>query len=76
MVATSLFDGSEHAAEHLKSWMKSLVSDGEYFVIVGTHPLVLRKTALKESEVPEEHWFYHYIMEGSVYSGIFVGEEV
>lgn len=76
MVATSLFDGSKCHAELLRPWMKSLVPDGEYFVMVGVHPMVLRKTELSENDVPESHRFYHYEVEDSVYSGIFVGEEV
>lgn len=49
--------------------------DGEYVVMVGTHPLVMRKTKLAVDEVPEGHQFYHYLIDGAVYAGIFVGKE-
>ena len=43
--------------------------------MVGTHPLVMRKTKLTADEVPEGHQFYHYLIDGAVYAGIFVGKE-
>ena len=55
--------------------MKQLVPDGESVVMVGTHPLVMRKTKLAVDEVPEGHQFYHYLIDGAVYAGIFVGKE-
>ena len=53
----------------------TLLPDGEYVVMVGTHPLVMRKTTLTADEVPEGHQFYHYLIDGAVYAGIFVGKE-
>lgn len=35
--------------------------------MVGTHPLVMRKTTLTADEVPEGHQFYHYLIDGAVY---------
>lgn len=52
---------------------KNLVPDGEFFVRVGGHDLVLRPTNLKPEEVPAGHEFYHYLVNGAVFSGIFVG---
>lgn len=46
-----------------------------YVVMVGTHPLVMRKTTLTADEIPEGHQFYHYLIDGAVYAGIFVGKE-
>lgn len=73
--AISLFDNTVHSAETPSEWMKKLVPDGEYVIMVGTHPLVMRKTKLTADEVPEGHEFYHYMIDGNVYAGIFVGKE-
>ena len=66
--AISLFDNTTHSSEQPSEWMKRLVPDGEYVVMVGTHPLVMRKTKLAVE-------FYHYLIDGAVYAGIFVGKE-
>ena len=73
--AISLFDHTTHSSEKPSEWMKQLVPDSEYVVMVGTHPLVMRKTTLTADEVPEGHKFYHYLIDGAVYAGIFVGKE-
>lgn len=73
--AISLFDHTTHSSEKPSEWMKQLVPDGEYVVMVGTHPLVMRKTKLAVDEVPDGHQFYHYLIDGAVYAGIFVGKE-
>lgn len=73
--AISLFDRTTHSSEKPSEWMKQLVPDGEYVVMVGSHPLVMRKTKLTADEVPEGHQFYHYLIDGAVYAGIFVGKE-
>lgn len=75
MRAISLFDNTVHSAETPSEWMKKLVPDGEYVVMVGTHPLVMRKTKLTADEVPEGHEFYHYMIDGNVYAGTFVRRE-
>lgn len=74
-LAISLFDGDEYGAKEPTVQMKKLVPDGEYFVMVGVHPLVLRATKLKCEEVPDGHQFYHFQIGDTVYAGIFVGEE-
>lgn len=73
--ATCLFDGSRCRAEPPTEWMKRLVPNGQYVVVVGEHPLVLQPTGLTENQVPEGHQFYHYQIGGIVYAGIFVGKE-
>lgn len=70
-----LFNGDTHCALPMTEEAKHLVPEGKYIVMVGTHPLVLRPTMLKENEVPEGHEFYHYEIGGVVYSGIFIGSE-
>lgn len=52
-----------------------MIDNCGYVVMVGTHPLVMRKTKLAVDEVPEGHQFYHYLIDGAVYAGIFVGKE-
>lgn len=62
-------------AKPVSDWMKKLIPDGKYVVDVGGHPLILRPTDVKESEIQEGHEFYHYKIDGRIYSGIFVGRE-
>lgn len=52
---------------------REMVPRAEYVVNIGGHAFVLQKTSLKKTEVPEGYRFYHYQVEDSVYSGIFVG---
>ena len=67
------YDQNPKAVESPSSNMKRLVPAGEYVVWVGDRPLVLCPTGKSPSEVPEGHRFYHYLVGGRVYSGIFVG---
>ena len=55
--------------------MKRLISSGEYVVMIGAHPLVLRPMALRAEKIPEGHRYYHYLVDSRVYAGIFVGSE-
>lgn len=66
-------DQKPKSAELPSPQMKRLIPAGEYVVQVGEHPLVLCPTSLTPSDVPEGHRFYHYLVGGRVYSGIFVG---
>lgn len=66
-------DQKPRSAELPTPQMKRLVPAGEYVVQVGDHPLVLYPTNLSPSDVPEGHRFYHYLVNGRVYAGIFVG---
>lgn len=66
--------GSSHTtASAPESWMKHLVPSGEYVVMVGAHPLVLRPVNLRAEDIQEGHHYYHYLVGGRVYAGIFVG---
>lgn len=75
ITATYLFDNRNVDVEPVTDWMRRLVPDGKFTVMVGTHPLVLQPTRLKTSEIPKGHEFYHYVVDDVVYSGIFVGTE-
>ena len=59
------------AAEVLRK--KHLVPAGEDVVMVGGRPLVLRPVALRAEDIQEGHRYYHYLIGGRVYAGIFVG---
>lgn len=52
---------------------KRLIPDGKYQIMVDNHVLVLRPTKLDREGVPKGLEFCHYFIEGTVYSGIFVG---
>ncbi len=68
--------GRRVTATEPESWMKRLVPKGVYVVMVDTHPLVLCLTKLKADDIPEGHHYYHYLIGGLVYAGIFVGREI
>lgn len=74
--AVSMMDGREVKTSAPEDWMKRLVPTGELVVMVGEHPLVLSPTGHKENEIRPELRYYHYLVAGVVYSGIFVGREV
>ena len=74
-VARRSMDGRTAPANRPEPWMKRLVPNGEYFVRVGDHPLVLKPTRIQEEDIPEGHQYYHYTIGGQVYAGVYVGEE-
>lgn len=73
--AVSLFDGKVDCAHEPDAYMKRLIPKGSYYVMVGEHPLVLTKTTMTSDTVPAGHEFYHYMIDGDVYAGTFVGKE-
>lgn len=74
--AICCMDGGRTTASVPEDWMKRLVPAGEYVVMVGVHPLVLRPVPLWVEDIPEGNHYYHYLIGGQVYAGIFVGKEV
>ena len=73
--AICCMDGGRKTASAPEAWMKRLVPAGEYVVLVGAHPLVLRPVPLRVEEIQEGHHYYHYLIGSQVYAGIFVGQE-
>ncbi len=71
--AVNLFDGRKYGATEPTDLMKRLVPRATYAVVVGDHPQALVPTRLKPSQIPEGHEFYHYMIDGNVYAGTFVG---
>lgn len=74
-VAVSLFDGRKYGATEPNDLMKRLVPRAQYVVMVGNHPQALALTKLKPGQIPKGHEFYHYMIDGNVYAGTFVGRE-
>mgnify|MGYP001123447572 FL=1 len=73
--AICCMDGGRTTASAPEGWMKRLVPTGEYVVMVGAHPLVLRPVPLRVEDIQEGHHYYHYLIGGQVFAGIFVGQE-
>lgn len=73
--AICCMDGGRTTASAPEDWMKRLVPAGEYVVLVGAHPLVLRPVPLRVEDIQEGHRYYHYLIGSRVYAGIFVGQE-
>lgn len=71
--AVSLFDGEVKHAHEPDDQMKKFIPKGTCYVMVARYPMVLTKTELKPDAVPEGHEFYHYMIDGEVYAGIFFG---
>lgn len=71
--AVNLFDGRKYGVTEPTDLMKRLVPRATYAVAVGDHPQALVLTRLKPSQIPEGHEFYHYMIDGNVYAGTFVG---
>lgn len=69
----NLFDGRKYGVTEPTDLMKRLVPRATYAVVVGDHPQALVLTRLKPSQIPEGHEFYHYMIDGNVYAGTFVG---
>ena len=71
--AVNLFDGRKYGATEPTDLVKRLIPRATYAVVVGDHPQALVLTRLKPSQIPEGHEFYHYMIDGNVYAGTFVG---
>jgi len=74
-VAVSLFDGRKYGVAEPTDLMKRLVSRAAYAVMVGDHSQALVLTELKPNQIQKGHEFYHYMIDGNVYAGTFVGRE-
>ena len=72
-IAVCCWDDSRLHLQQAESWMKRLIPDGEYVVIPGDHPLVLKPTALTRADIPKGHEYYHYLIGNLVYAGTFIG---
>ena len=75
IVAECCFDGSTRPAQRPEPWMKRLVPKGEYIVMVGPYPLMLRPVPARAEDIEAGHRYYHYTIDGRVYSGIFLGRD-
>lgn len=75
IAAECCFDGSTRPAQRPEPWMKRLVPKGEYIVMVGPYPLMLRPTPVRAEDIEAGHHYYHYTIDGRVYSGIFLGRD-
>lgn len=73
--AVSCMDNFPSKVLPAEPWMKALVPEGEYSILVAGHPLVLRPARIRPESIPEGHEFYHYLIDGRLYSGIFVGRD-
>ena len=71
--AINLMSGETKSTLPMADWMERLVPEGEFLVMVGKYPCVLRRTDLRRSEVKQGHEFYHYDVGGAIYAGVFVG---
>lgn len=75
-IAVCCEDGDTLLAQQPEEWMMKLVPGGERVVYVGKYPLVLRPAPTCAENIPTGHRYYHYQIDGQVYSGIFVGRSV
>lgn len=73
--AVNLFDGRNYGVTEPTDLMKRLVPRATYAVVVGDRLQALVLTKLTPSQIPEGHEFYHYMIDGNVYVGTFVGKE-
>lgn len=73
--ARSLFDGSETKTEDVPGWVLRIVPEAAALIHVGDQPCALQKKPLTQEQVQRGHEYYHYLINGSVYAGTFVGAE-
>ena len=76
MTAKSCLNGTMLTAQKPEPWMLQLVPKGEYVIPSDKYPLVLVPTKRKADQIPSGHHYYHYVINGQVYAGTFVGREV
>lgn len=65
----------EMAAEKPNEWMKKLVPSGEYVIEQNGKSMVLRPAKYSVADIPEGHEYYHYIINGKLYTGVFIGRD-
>lgn len=73
--AINLMSGEMRPTLPMADWMERLVPGGEFLIMVGKYPCVLRRTDLRRVQVKQGHEFYHYDVGGAIYAGVFVGED-
>lgn len=75
-VAYNLFDKEEYQTMPLEAWMTRLLPDGEFCVMVGKHPCVLRRTDLNPGDIFAKGMaFCHWRIGEAVYCGTYVGAD-
>lgn len=73
--AICCMDNERSVAIPAEQWMKEIIPAGEYTLSIAGHPLVLRPAKVSQKDIQEGHEFYHYLIGGRLYSGIFVGRD-
>lgn len=71
--AISCETNGKYPTNQMEDWMRRLVPNGEYVIHIGKHPMVLKPTKISKELIPTGHRFYHFIIAGKVYSGVFLG---
>lgn len=66
------FDGTPVKLQKPEPWMLDTVPEGEYMVMVGKHPHILKPTNLTLDSIPKSHEFYHYGIGNRIYVGVFI----
>lgn len=74
-VAVSLMDGKELKAVAPDDWMLSIIPDGVYVIWPWKYPLVLQKAKIRPEDVEEGHQYRHYMVDGQLYAGTYIGGE-
>ena len=75
IVAICCMDDQPARASPVEPWMSAIIPSGEYAVRIVGHPLVLRRTPESRKDIQRGHEYYHYMIGGKLYAGIFVGSD-
>ena len=68
--AISLFNRMEYLLRTMEPWMKRIVPQGEYYIKLGEHPVVLYPSSSKN--ISPGMKYIHYVVGGRVYSSVAV----
>ena len=73
VVAINCFTREAVPAEEPEHWMLRLIPNGDYAVKIGEHSMVLRRLKSAASKIPAGLEYCHYLINGFLYFGVFVG---
>lgn len=74
-VAQRLFDGKTVETEAVPDWVLRLVPETVAVIRIGDSLCALCKSPLAPEQVQQGHEYSHYLINGSVYAGTFVGAD-
>ena len=75
-LARNCFLGTVAPIRAINEYEAKLIPKGKYAIENKGPNEILYPVSIDEADIPIGHQFYHYIIDGDVYAGIYVGNQI